>query len=99
MTPYNRKWPSGQAEQPEFSAPPTTMMFWDPDGLDPTSMPFYKTVEDFGGDEDKYVEALIQFLSQKEFLTKPNSPYPGYRNFDPTSLLFTQITTPRELDY
>ncbi len=75
------------------------IVFWDPDGLDPKSIPFHKTVEDFGGDEDLYVQALIQFLLQKEFLTKPGTPYPGYTNFDPTSLMFTQIATPRELEY
>jgi len=67
--------------------------------LDPTSSPFKKALEDFGGDEDLYVSALIQFLSQREFLTKPNAPYPGYTNFDHTSLMFTYISTPQELDY
>ena len=86
-------------QEPYAYAAGNPVMFMDPDGLDPTSMPFNKTVADFGGDEDRYVEALIQFLSQKGFLTRPNSPYPGYTNFDPASLLFSQITTPRELDY
>jgi len=71
----------------------------DPDGLDPTSAPFHKTLDDFGGNKDLYTRALINFLNQREFIGKPGSTYQGYTNFDSESMMFTQITTPRELEY
>jgi hypothetical protein len=83
------------------------IMFWDPDGLNPTSERFEKTLEDFGGDKTAYVEALLEFLQARSdpkatFIYADNHHFhrdPYYTNFDTSTGLFTYISDPTELEY